>query len=338
MSSPSGEAALGSGPESEAEAGEPALLPLWLQGVLPLVLLGILLATFLRFGPVGVFEAAFPPVEDLTIQRVSFPAEGTLVIRIVNGGPEPVTVSQVTVDEAYWSFSIQPSATISRLGSARVEVPYPWVDGEPAVVGLVTSSGTTFTREVAVATQSPQVDRRYLATFTLLGVYVGVIPVFLGLLWLPFLAGVSARWLHFFLSFTAGLLIFLGVDAIAEAIELSGAVASAFQGIGLVTLGVLGTPLAIEALGRLKGSVDPNDALRLAVLIALGIGLHNLGEGLAIGSAYAVGELALGTTLVFGFLIHNTTEGIGIVAPMARKRPSLALLVGLGALAVALPP
>ena len=98
-------------------------------------------------------------------------------------------------------------------------------------------------------------------------------------------------------------------------------------------MGVLGTPLAIEALGRLKGSVDPNDALRLAVLIALGIGLHNLGEGLAIGSAYAVGELALGTTLVFGFLIHNTTEGIGIVAPMARKRPSLALLVGLGALA-----
>jgi zinc transporter ZupT len=144
---------------------------------------------------------------------------------------------------------------------------------------------------------------------------------------------VSQRWVQFFLAFTVGLLAFLGVDALAEAVELSGSVASAFQGIGLVTLGLVGTPLLIEAVGRLRKSSAGSGALRTAVLIALGIGLHNLGEGLAIGSSYAVGEIALGTTLVLGFLLHNATEGLGIVAPLAKERPGLLQLVGLGALA-----
>ena len=308
-------------------------LPLWLRGVLPLVLLAAVVAGLLRFGPLGVFRAAFPPVEELTVQRVSFPTEGLLRIHVINGGPEPVTVSQVTVDEAYWDFSIDPGPVVPRLGGATIDVPYPWVDGEPLGVGVVTNTGLVFPHEVAVATQTPAVDARYLSTFALLGLYVGVIPVFIGLLWLPFLAGVGERWLHFFLAFTVGLLVFLGVDALAEAIELSGAVASAFQGLGLVTLGLLGTPLLIEAVGRLRKSRETNEAYRAAWLIALGIGLHNLGEGLAIGSAYAVGEIALGTTLVLGFLLHNTTEGLGIVAPMAQERPGLRRLTLLGALA-----
>jgi zinc transporter ZupT len=110
-------------------------------------------------------------------------------------------------------------------------------------------------------------------------------------------------------------------------------VASAFQGIGLVTLGLVGTPLLIEAIGRLRKTRVGSGAFRTALLIALGIGLHNLGEGLAIGSSYAVGEIALGTTLVLGFLLHNATDGLGIVAPLAKERPGLMKLVGLGALA-----
>jgi zinc transporter ZupT len=308
-------------------------MPVWLRGVLPLALLAVLVAVFLRFGPVGVFQAAFPPVEELTIQRVAFPAEGTLRIHVVNGGPEPVTIAQVTVDDAFWEFQVDPDPVVQRLGSATIDVPYPWVDGEPVAVGVLTSTGVTFTHEIAVATRSPEPDARYLSTFALLGLYVGVIPVFLGLLWLPFLAGVGERWLHFFLAFTVGLLAFLGVDALAEALEIAGSVASAFQGVGLVTLGLLGAPLLIEAVGRLRKSRSGSGALRTAVLIALGIGLHNLGEGLAIGSSYALGEIALGTTLVLGFLLHNATEGLGIVAPLAKERPGLLQLVGLGALA-----
>jgi zinc transporter, ZIP family len=71
----------------------------------------------------------------------------------------------------------------------------------------------------------------------------------------------------------------------------------------------------------------------LALLVAIGIGLHNLGEGVAIGSAYSVGALALGAFLVVGFALHNTTEGLAIVAPIAHLRPSLRRLVLLGLLA-----
>ncbi len=303
------------------------------KGVFPLLLLAALLAVFARVGPVGVFRAAFPPIEELTFERIAFPQPGLIRIHMVNGGPEPVTVAQVIVDDAYWEHTVAPSRLVGRLDDIVVEVPYPWVDGDPLAISVVSSTGVTFTREVAVATQSPRINRSYVATFALLGAYVGIIPVFLGLLWLPFLSGVSPRWVDFFLSFTVGLLLFLGVDALEGALDLSGQVASAFQGVGLIVLGVVGTPLVIHALsvmGRRDSELTP---LGLSTLIAVGIGLHNLGEGLAIGSSYAIGEVALGTSLVFGFLLHNTTEGLGIVAPLARSRPSLVKLAALGLLA-----
>ena len=62
--------------------------------------------------------------------------------------------------------------------------------------------------------------------------------------------------------------------------------------------------------------------LALALLVAIGIGVHNLGEGLAIGTSFAVGELQLGSFLVIGFMVHNLTEGLGIAAPAASERPS----------------
>jgi zinc transporter ZupT len=71
----------------------------------------------------------------------------------------------------------------------------------------------------------------------------------------------------------------------------------------------------------------------VAWLIALGIGLHNLGEGLAIGAAYSLGEASLGAFLVIGFMLHNSTEGLGIVAPIAQDRPSVKTLAALGLLA-----
>lgn len=317
----------GPGPDSG-----PSGWKLALKGVGPLVLLALLVVVFLRWGPLGVFEAAFPPVEELTIERISFPEPGQMTVRVVNGGPEPVTVSQVIVNEAYWAYDMEGSPRIPRLQRRTITVPYPWVEGEPVEVSLLTSTGLTFSRDVEVATVSPAVNARYLTTFALLGVYVGVIPVFLGLLWLPFLAGIRRKWLDFFLSLTLGLLIFLGADALAEALELTADVASAFQGTGIVVLGLLGTPLLIEGGSRLF-RIEASASWRVAFLVALGIGLHNLGEGLAIGASYAVGEIALGTTLVLGFLLHNTTEGIGIVAPIAHERPAIGRLALLGAIA-----
>jgi zinc transporter ZupT len=320
-------------PEAVARGGS-RRTPSWVLGVGPLVLLALAVALFLRAGPVGVFTQAFPPVEDLTIERVALPEPGLLEISVVNGGPEAVTIAQVFVDDASWVHSVGGDRTVGRLERRKIRVPYPWVEGEPHTVTLITSTGLTFSETIAVAVETPRADARYLSTFALLGTYAGVIPVLLGLLWLPFLRRLDRRWLDFFLALTVGLLIFLGVDALAEAFGTSARVAGAFQGTGLILLGLVGTPLVLAALGSYrKESGVGRTPLYVATLVAVAIGLHNLGEGLAIGSSYATGEIALGTFLVVGFLIHNTTEGLGIVAPLGSERPGLGRLLALGAIA-----
>jgi zinc transporter ZupT len=308
-------------------------LPTWIKGVAPLALLAGLVILVLRIGPVGVFRASFPPVEDLTIERVTFPRAGEMRVHVVNGGPEPVTIAQILVDDAAWMHTVEGDRTLARLESRDIAIPYPWVEGEPHTVRIVTSTGLTFDHVVNVATLTPRPDARYLGSFALLGIYVGVIPVFLGLLWLPFIRSIARVWVDFFLALTVGLLIFLGVDALLEALETATRVASAFQGTALVLIGLIATPLAIHSIAQLRGRARATSPLALAALVALAIGLHNLGEGLAIGAAYAGGAIALGTTLVVGFLIHNTTEGLGIVAPLAEEKPGLRPLVALGTVA-----
>ena len=310
----------------------------WIRGLLPIGLLAVLLLFFFYYGPLGIFLAAFPPIEELTIERIVLPEPNHITVHVINGGPSPVTVAQVTVDEAFWQYWTEPgNQTIPRLGQLEVHIPYPWVEGETHEVTLLTSTGLTFSREIPVATQSPLVDSTYLWTFSLLGLYAGVIPVFLGLLWYPFLRELSASWLSFFLSLTVGLLVFLAVDTFHEALESAEAVPGALQGVSLVAIGIIATLLVLLYLSRLKaGRSDkesPQGRYWTALMIALGIGFHNLGEGLAIGSSYAVGEIALGTFLVVGFTLHNITEGLGIVAPIAKDAPSVIRLVGLGSIA-----
>lgn len=321
--------------EPDTLAGERGVsVPLWIKGITPLVLLALLIAGFLKFGPVGVFQRAFPPVEELTIDRITLPAPYEMSVHVVNGGPAPVTIAQVMVDDANWVHGVNGSRTIGRLESRIITIPYPWVEGEPHVVKLVTSTGLTFEGDVAVATQTPTADARYLGTFALLGVYAGVIPVLLGLLWFPFLRQIDRRWLDFFLALTIGLLGFLGVDALVEAIETAALVPGAFQGTGLVVIGVLVAPLFLTAIGQWRGKTGrARPGYYVAMLIAIGIGLHNLGEGLVIGTSYATGEIALGTSLLVGFLLHNTTEGLGIVSPLTTEPPGVGRLLLLGAIA-----
>jgi zinc transporter ZupT len=305
------------------------------RALLPLGLLAILVAVLLRHGPLGVLESNALPVEDLMIQRVALPAAGRMEVSVVNGGAEAVTIAQVMVDDASWSHTLDGERRVPRLGKRTVSIPYPWVTGERHVIRLVTSTGLTFETAVEAAVQTPSASAKQLGMFAVLGIYVGVIPVLLGLLWLPFLRRVNREWLDFFLAFTVGLLVFLGVEALAEALDMSALVPGAYQGLGIVLLGSMLTALLLFALGRTNDThaAGAGAANRLAFLVALGIGLHNLGEGLAVGSAYASGEVALGTFLVLGFLLHNTTEGLAIVTPLASGKPRIGRLVALGLLA-----
>lgn len=306
---------------------------LWFWGLLPVALLAALSLVVARGEVVEFLRRGVPPVEELTFDRVTL-APNVIRVEVVNGGPDPVTVAQVMVDEAFWEFAIRPEPTIGRLRRASIEIPYPWVWGEPHEIKLLTSTGLTFAHQIAVAAETPKLGPRFFGAFTAIGVYVGVIPVALGLLWLPFLRNLERRWMHFALALTAGLLLFLGADALREGFEAGETVAGAFQGTLVVVVGAVGTLLLLQMVSRAKVTAGGEQGRRaVAYLIALGIGLHNLGEGLAIGAAYALGEATLGAFLIVGFMLHNTTEGLGIVAPIARDAPRLQTLAALGALA-----
>ena len=278
--------------------------------------------TFVHFGPLGVFKSNIVPIENLFIERVILSPE-RITLEVFNDGPEPITIAQALVNDAYWQFEMYPDTTLEPLDRGRIEIDYPWLEGDVEIIKLISRNGVVFEKEVEVASLTPTFNSFYLRMFVLLGIYVGVIPVLLGLLWLPFLRMLRERWYSFLLALTVGLLIFLGFDALSESFELIGAIPQAYNGIGILLIGFSLSVLVLSAVSyksehhrQVKG--EHFQALIFGYLIALGIGLHNMGEGLAIGSAYALGEVALGSLLVIGFMIHNVTEGVAIIAPLTR--------------------
>ena len=317
----------------------PRRLPGWLAGLLPLVVLGVAIGLFVGLGAPGLDRNGIP-LEELAVESTQLrPGEIELTVR--NDGPDPVAVRQVTVNDAFAGFT-QSSEEVGRLASTKITVDYPWIEGQAYEVGLVTATGGTVLHAIDVAAETPDADLGFFGLMALVGLYVGVIPVGIGMLWLPWVRSIDPRWIQFLLALTLGLLGFLGVDALLEGTDFAGSGSQAFGGALLVFLGAGGAYLALAGIdawlrGRRGKEGEGASPWRLAFLVALGIGLHNLGEGLAIGSAYAIGSLALGAALVVGFALHNTTEGLAIVAPVARgegqAKGSLGRLAGLGALA-----
>lgn len=289
----------------------------WLLALGPLLLLVALVILFLALDPLSSFAGNFPPLEELSVQQVRFPAPNEIELSVINGGPDPVTIAQVIVDDAYWQFTIDGDNTLERLEQTTIHLTYPWVQDEPLPLVLITSTGVTFATEVDVATESPSAGVGTLLNYGLLGIYVGVIPVTLGMLWYPFLRRIDRKWMNAILALTIGLLVFLLIDTWLEALEIAAELPGVFQGIPVVVFGTLFSLGLLIAVSRRNGRTGTPTAL--ATMIALGIGLHNLGEGLAIGAAFATGAAALGSFLVIGFTLHNITEGIGIVAPLVRN-------------------
>ena len=312
--------------------------PAWVLGLVPLALIAVAISVFFALDGPGLGERTGPPVEELAIERtVLRPGEIELTVR--NEGPDAVEIAQVAVNDGYAPFAAGDGTTVGRLGSTTLQIDYPWIEGEAYTIFLLTATGGTLEHEIAVATETPEADAGFFGLMALLGIYVGVIPVSLGMLWLPFVRRVGAQWLRMLIAFTIGLLGFLAVDAGLEGLEIAGEAPAAFGGTELVLLGAIAAFLVLSGIEaylrrRREGAQAAGaGAGYLALMVAIGIGLHNLGEGLAIGSAYATGALALGAFLVVGFAIHNTTEGLAIVAPLASRDPGLGRLAALGLIA-----
>ncbi len=318
-------------------------VPSWLAGLVPLLVLGAAIAIFVALDAPGL-ERNGVPVEEIAVEKtVLRPGEIELTVR--NDGPDAVQIRQAIVNDAFTAFT-QTSGDIGRLGASTVTIDYPWIEGQAYEVALVTATGGTTAAAIEVAAETPQTGVGFFGLMALVGLYVGVIPVAIGMLWLPWIRGIDPRYVQFLLALTVGLLAFLGVDALLEGTDFAAQGSQAFGGAALVYLGAAVAYLALVGVdAKLRGRTQREKgagagAWRLAFLVALGIGLHNLGEGLAIGSSYAIGSLALGATLIVGFALHNTTEGLAIVAPVARGEDvevdsglRLRRLVGLGLLA-----
>lgn len=307
----------------------------YIWALLPLILLAGVIALFLSGGAGVQAPVGLPPIEELTIQRVALPAPNEIVVEVLNAGPEPVTIAQVLVDDAYWNFTVQPGPQLARLASATIRLPYPWVRGEAHTIALVTSTGALFEAAVPVAVTTPTFDLRAFLNFALIGIYIGVIPVGLGMLWHPFMRGLKRRTMDAILALTLGLLVFLLIDTATEGLEKAALVPGSLQGVILFGAGALLAYFLIQSISARKAARRDEAAGRfnVALLLAIGIGLHNLAEGLVVGAAYASGAAALGAFLVVGFTLHNVTEGIGIAAPVARDQPSLKSFATLAAIA-----
>ncbi|MGN7454206.1 ZIP family metal transporter [Paenibacillus pasadenensis] len=305
----------------------------WLLGILPLLLLAVMIAFIGTWGT-GVKEQQAAPIEVLNIERIILTDDG-FEVRILNSGPAELTVAQVVVDGSFWNASYSPSSTIERFESSTVSIPYPWVEGDPHEIKLITTNGLIFIGDVPAAMKTPAADTNRFLQYSLIGFYVGVVPVGLGLLWFPFMRRFSSKGIQAVMAFTVGLLFFLAVDTIQEGLELGAEAPGVFQGTGLVWFGAVLSFLFLLALDQTnsKKTVNTDDnGKRVSFKIAGGIGLHNLGEGLAIGAAFASGEAALGTFLIIGFTLHNITEGIGIAAPLLKAKPTLKTFLALAVL------
>jgi zinc transporter, ZIP family len=326
--------------EARTETAPPlSRAPTWALLAVPLALIAAAIGLFAVLGGPGVEERRGPPVEELAVERtVLRPGEIELTLR--NTGPDAVEIAQVAVSDAYVAFSAEPEGEVGRLGEQTLTLDYPWQEGSPYTISMLTSTGATIEHTIDVAVETPEADGGFYGLMTLLGTYVGIIPVILGMLFMPAIRRLSDDWVKLFMAVTIGLLGFLVVDGSLEGLEIGGESSGAFGGIELFFLGAAAAYLVLTAIDRrLRAGIERQreagaGAFRLSLMVAIGIGLHNMGEGLAIGSAYAIGSLALGAFLVIGFAIHNTTEGFAIVAPLARaERPGIWRLLLLGLIA-----
>ena len=308
--------------------------------VIPLIVLGGMM-TFI-FGPGQFILNQGVALPEITIERIEF-QDGMIVAFIRNTGPISIAIAQADINDRIQPAAIEPSKDLMRLAEAKVVIPFEWNEGEPYEIGITTSDGTRFSKSIMAAAPAPRPTIEQTSLFALIGTYVGVIPVLIGLLWYPFIKTLSSRKYNFFLSLTGGLLVFLGIDALVEASEISvESIAGVFNGqllIAMVTLlsFLVLSYISAKLVGRVMTKTDSaleisgqsstpslqteksGKPIAIALMISIGIGLHNFGEGLAIGAAVLLGKVALSTFLIIGFTLHNTTEGLAIVAPMARR-------------------
>ncbi len=305
------------------------------SGLIPFAFV-ILMLVYI-FGPGSDLLDLGTPLPEISIEQVEF-VESEIHATVRNTGPIPVEIAMADVNDRIQPAAVEPDRFLERYESALVRIPFEWNEAEPYLIGITIEDGTRFEKEIEAAAPALEPSLDLVGFFAIVGTYVGIIPVMIGLLWFPFIKRLTKNKYNFFLALTAGLLLFLGLDAIEEALEVSEEnMSSSFNGALLIATTVivsfLGLYYAAEKLVKRAADSPYAKPVAVALMISIGIGLHNFGEGLAIGAAVGLGQIALSTFLIVGFALHNTTEGIAIAAPMAKGKPMIGKLAAMGFIA-----
>jgi zinc transporter ZupT len=322
------------------EVSKPSKAKFIASGIIPFAFLIVMIAYI--FGPGSYLLDFGVPLPEITIEKTDF-VDSEIRVTVRNTGPIPVEIVMADVNDRIQPAAIEPDRFLERYEVALVRIPFEWNEAEPYIIGLTIEDGTRFEKEIEAAAQALEPSLELAGFFAIIGTYVGIIPVMIGLLWLPFIKRLKKNKYHFFLALTAGLLLFLGIDSIEEALEVyQENLSQSFNGVLLVTTVIVVTFLGLyyvtEKLIKRSESSGIAKPVVIALMIAIGIGLHNFGEGLAIGAAVGIGSIAFSTFLIVGFALHNTTEGIAIAAPMSRGKSMIGKaligkLAGLGMIA-----
>ncbi len=289
------------------------------------------------FGPGADLLDLGVPLPEITIEKVDF-HDSEIQATVRNTGPIPVEIAMADVNDRIQPAAVEPDRFLERFESALVRIPFEWNEAEPYIIGITIGDGTRFEKEIEAAAPVLEPTLDLAIFFAIIGTYVGIIPVMIGLLWLPFIKKISKQKFHFFLALTAGLLFFLAIDSIEEAVEVSNEnLAGSFNGFLLIAtvivLSFLGLFYSGNKLVSKANSSKLAKPVAIALMISIGIGLHNFGEGLAIGASVGLGSVAFSTFLIVGFALHNTTEGIAIAAPMSREKLMIGKLAAMGMIA-----
>jgi len=306
-----------------------------ISAIAPIVLLAILILFLL--GPASTFLQFGIVLPEISIEKVEF-IGNEIQATVRNTGPVDVNVVVADVNDRIQPAAIEPDMHLERFETGLVRIPYDWNEGQPYTIGLTIDDGTRFEKQIDAASASLEPNSELFVFLGIIGLLIGVVPIMIGLLWYPFIKKLGKNAFNFFLAFTIGLLLFLGLDAIEEAFEISDThLAPVFNGELLIATVVILSFLGLYGIGNLliKRSEFSklSKGLAISLMVAVGIGLHNLGEGLAVGAAIALGQVALSTFLIIGFAIHNTTEGLAIAAPLTRTKSVIGKMVGFGLIA-----
>jgi len=302
------------------------------SGIIPFVFIIFLIAYI--FGPGSDLLDFGVSLPEISMEKVDF-LDSEIQVTVRNSGPIPVEIVMADINDRIQSAVIEPDGFLERYETALVRIPFEWNEAQPYTIGLTIDDGTRFEKEIEAAAPALKPTLELAGFFAIIGTYVGIIPVMIGLLWLPFIKKLSKNKHHFFLALTAGLLLFLGISSTEEALEISKEnLAGSFNATLLVStvivLSFFGLYYSGEKLvKRAAESSRLTKPVAIALMISISIGLHNFGEGLAIGASIGLGAIAFSTFLIVGFTLQNISEGIAIASPLAKGRPSIGRLVSL---------